>query len=593
MNIASDSVAGYEEPQPGGGLEAQIEAVRRRALPMGIAFGAVLALALLAAAFWPATYRSAGTILIEQQEIPQDFVRSAVSSYADQRVQVISQRVMTSANLLEIVDKYGLYGGKGETDTREALIDRMREDIELEMISADVVDPRQGRATKATIAFAVGYENRSPDLAARVANDLVTLYLRENLETRRQLAAESTEFLTAEAGKLRQRVAELESRIAEFKRQNFDRLPEYAQANLQTMNRAMEELRDVDARIRALDQQIVYLDSQLVQISPTSQVFTDNYQRLLGPGDRLKVLRSEHASAAARYSPDHPDVKRLEREIAALEKEVGGADASNEIARRLDQARNQLVIDRQRYSPDHPDVKRQERLVASLEEQLRTDAASAPARARGEVPDNPAYIQISAQREASRSERAALGARRGELQARIAQYERAQVDMPAVERDYGAMLREVQGEQAKLAEVRQKQLAAELAQNLESEQKGERFTLIEPPLRPEAPVSPNRKAILALGLLLAVGAAVGLMMLLETMDPRVRGRRELVALLGVPPLAIIPWVAPHLDEQAKRRRRLQFAAGMAGGAIAVVLMVHVLVKPLDVLWVVLLRRLGG
>lgn len=592
MNIATDTISGYEDPQPGGGLEAQIEAVRRRALPMGITFGAVLALALLLAAFWPATYRSAGTILIEQQEIPQDFVRSAVTSYADQRVQVISQRVMTSANLLEIVDKYGLYGGKGETDTREALVDRMREDIRLDMISADVVDPRQGRATKATIAFSVGYENRSPDLAARVANDLVTLYLRENLETRKQLAAESTEFLTAEAEKLRLRIAELEQRIAEFKQQNFDRLPEFAQTSQLQLTRATEELRETDVRLRALDQQIVFLDSQLVQISPTSEVITGTYQRLLSSGDRLKVLRAERSAVASRYSEDHPDVRRLDREIASLEAEVGGVDGANELTRRLEEARSQLAVDRERYSPEHPDVKRQERVVASLEDQLRRAASAPPARPTIQTPDNPAYIQISAQRQASLNERNALMARRAELQARIAQYEQAQLQMPVVERDYAALMREVQSEQAKYNEVRQKQLAAELAQNLESEQKGERFTLIEPPLRPEEPVKPNRKAILALGLLMSIGAAVGLMMLLEAMDTRIRGRRELVALVGVPPLAIIPWVDEEQDDDARLRARRLFAGGAVGGAVTLLLLVHVLVKPLDVLWAVLLRRFG-
>lgn len=592
MNTVAEPYTGLDEPQPGRGLAEQIEAVRRRALPMGIAFGAVLALALLLAVFWPATYRSTGTILIEQQEIPEDFVRSAVSSYADQRVQVISQRVMTSANLLEIIGKYGLYGDR-DSETRETLVERMREDIRLEMISADVVDPRQGRATKATIAFSVGYDSRSPDLAARVANDVVSLYLRENLETRKQLAAGSTEFLAGEAEKLRRRIDELEARIATFKQQNYDRLPEFAQSSQAQLMRANEELRDVDGRIRALDQQVVFLDAQLVQISPTSEVITGTYQRLLSSGDRLKVLRSERTALVARYSPDHPDVRRLEREIASLEREVGGVDASNDLARRLEHSRSELATVRDRYSPDHPDVRRLEREVESLEAQLRTAGDAPRPQPKVPTPDNPAYIQISAQRQAAAAERGTLMARRAELQSNIAGYEQAQLAMPAVERDYAAMLREAQSEQAKYNEVRQKQLAAELAQNLESEQKGERFTLIEPPLRPEAPVSPNRKAILALGFLLSIGAAVGLMALFEALDPRVRGRRELVALVGVPPLAIIPWVAPRLDEQAKRRRRLQFVAGMAGGAVAVVLAVHVLVKPLDVLWAVLLRRLGA
>jgi len=184
-------------------------------------------------------------------------------------------------------------------------------------------------------------------------------------------------------------------------------------------------------------------------------------------------------------------------------------------------------------------------------------------------------------------------ARRGKLQAAIAESQRAQAEMPAVERDYVALMREVQGEQAKYNELRQKQLSAELAQNLETEQKGERFTLIEPPVQPQEPISPNRKAILALGLLLSVGAAMGLVALLEAVDTRVRGRRELIALLGVPPLAIIPWVAPAIDEHAKRKARLLFVAGTVGSAVVVVLLVHLLVKPLDVMWAVLLRRLGG
>jgi succinoglycan biosynthesis transport protein ExoP len=111
---------------------------------MLITSGAVLALALLAAFFWPPTYRSTGTILIEQQKMPEDFVRSAVSSYADQRVQVISQRAMTSANLLEIISKYNLYSDDWRTKAREAIVANMRQDIKLNIISADVVDPRQG-----------------------------------------------------------------------------------------------------------------------------------------------------------------------------------------------------------------------------------------------------------------------------------------------------------------------------------------------------------------------------------------------------------------------------------------------------------------
>jgi polysaccharide biosynthesis transport protein len=541
MNAASDVIPGSDEAGSGGGLAAQIEAVRRRALPMGIAFGAVLMLALLIAAFWPATYFSSGTILIEQQEIPEDFVRSAVTSYADQRVQVISQRVMTTANLTEIINKYGLYGTERKSTPREALVERMRKDVTLEMISANVVDPRGGGGGKATIAFEVGFESPSPELAARVANDVVSLYLRENVETRTRLAEASTEFLTSEAEKLRVRIAELEQRMAVFKEKNYDRLPEFAAANIQSLNAAQQELHDIDSQAQALDQQIAYLDAQLAQVDPNAQAVTKGGERLMTPADRLRALRLELSSALVTYTPKHPVVIGLQREIAALEKQVAAEKGS----------------------------------------------------AAGSAPDNPVYIQLSTQRQAAVNNRAALNLRRAQLQASIAKAQRDQADMPAVERDYGAMVREIDGEQAKYAEIRQKQMTAQLSQNLESEQKGERFTLIEPPKRPQKPIRPNRPAILALGLLMAVGSAVAMLVLLEASDTRIRGRRQVLAMLGVPPLAVIPWVAESPETNVKFRARIRLAGGALAGAVVTLLLVHVLVKPLDVLWASLLRRLGG
>ena len=162
--------------------------------------------------------------------MPLDLVRSMVSSYADQRIQVISQRVMTTDNLMRIVERYGLYKQELRTEPREAVLETMREDIKFAMISADVVDPRLGRPTKATIAFSVSYDSRSAQLAAKVASELTSLYLRENLETRKQMADDATGFLTTQAERLSKQIAELESTLAAFKEQNLHRLPELARA---------------------------------------------------------------------------------------------------------------------------------------------------------------------------------------------------------------------------------------------------------------------------------------------------------------------------------------------------------------------------
>ena len=125
--------------------------------------GIVLILGLITAFIWPPTYQSASTILIEEQEIPAELIQSTVTSYAAQRIQVISQRVMTRSNLLEIIEKYNLYESERKRQTTEEVLFDMREDIGIDMITAEVMDPRTGRPTAATIAFTVGFEgdNRS------------------------------------------------------------------------------------------------------------------------------------------------------------------------------------------------------------------------------------------------------------------------------------------------------------------------------------------------------------------------------------------------------------------------------------------------
>jgi uncharacterized protein involved in exopolysaccharide biosynthesis len=546
-----------------GGLSERLEAVRRRAWPMAIAFALVLAAAAAGALFWPATYRSMGTILIEQQEVPIEYVRSTVRSYADERVQVISQHVMTTSNLLGIIDKYQLYAEQRSTATREQLVGRMHDDVQLDMISADVMDPREG-ATEATIAFAVGFESQSPELAMRVANDLVTLFMQKNIETRQQLAAGTTEFLSGEAERLRVGIAEIEQRIAEFKGRNYERLPEFSQTNAHMLSTAQSDVRELDGRIQALNQQISFLDSQLGQLDPRRPAVNETGQALLSPAERLRAVREQYVGDLALYTPRHPSLASLKREIYGLELQAGGGSAATAILDELEQGYTQLAEARAREPVDAADVQRLEKRIGDLVAQLRNMPIRADYGSASETVDNPAYLSIQAQRQNAITERSVLSARRGQLAARIANLEQRQLETPGVERDFSALQRELQAEQTKYGDVRQKLLEAQLAQNLETEQKGERFTLIEPPLLPQEPVRPNRPAIFALGLLGALALAVGLMLLLEVLDTRIRGRRQVVSLVGAPPLAIIPWVAEERESRRFGLWRRPAAASAAG-----------------------------
>src|SRR3984893_15613280 len=330
---------------------------RRRRTFLAAAVISGIATVLLAVVL-PSTYRSAATILIEQQEIPQELVRSVITSFADQRVQVISQRVMTTQNLLALVDRYDLYPDLRQRDPREVLLQKMRDDIGMKMISADVIDPRSGRPTQATIAFSVSYQSRSPDLALKVANDLTSLYLNENLTSRTQLGRQTATFFSEESARQAAHIADLDKTLTAFKEKHRNDLPELVQLNLQTMERTELALHEAQNRLDALDSQRVLLEAQLAQINPTSQVFSDTGQRVMGPEDRLKVLKSQLAAYKARFAPGHPDIISTEREVQGLESQVKSDDDTAERLRQLEEATAQLVRAREKYSADHPDVVR-------------------------------------------------------------------------------------------------------------------------------------------------------------------------------------------------------------------------------------------
>jgi polysaccharide biosynthesis transport protein len=528
-------------------------------------------------------------------------VRSTVTSYADQRVQIISQRVMTTQTLLGIIRRYDLYPKERNRESREAIIQQMRDDINLKMISADVIDPRSGLPRSATIAFSVSYTSSDPGRAAKVANELTTLYLNENLTSRTQLAQGASDFLEAEARRISKQIAELDARLSAFKEKNIDQLPELTTLNMSLLDRTEQELRDLDTRRSSLQQQRVYLEAQLAQIKPNSALISDTGERIMSASDRLKMLRSRLASARSLYSDNHPDIQRMRQEIAGLEAEVGDAataGGNNDLQRRLEQARGELGQAREKYLPDHPDVQRLQSEVASLEEELAKAPVSQPlsGRAPVEAPDNPAYIQIQAQVEATNNELAALTRQISQLRAQATGYQSKIALSPVIEKEYRELARDYENANVKYREIRAKQMEAQVAQNLETDRKGERFTLIEPPLRPEEPVSPNRPVVFGVGLLLSLALAAGIAALLEAMDGTVRGREDMVLTFNTPPLAIIPQIAARAElVPVKGGRHLRLAAGAAaavGLCTIAMLAVHFLYRPLDVLWFVALRRFG-
>lgn len=566
-------------------LSDYLYAIKRRRTPITLIAGTLFVISALVAFLLPPVYRSTATILIEEQEIPPELVRSTITTYAWQRIQTISQRVMTRANLLEIVNKYDLYADKRKWETTEEITERMRKDVKLEPISADVIDPRTGQPRTATIAFTLGYEGRRAAVVEKVANELTTLYLNENLKSRTEKTAETYGFLTDEAKKLADHIAELESKLAVFKQKNIHTLPELAQLNFQLMDRSEQEMRDTQNQIRSVEARKFYLEGQLAQISPNSPMFAATGERILDSESRLKVLRTELASASARYSPDHPDVLKMQREIAGLEKQTSGVSQRQEQAKEMTRLRGELAAAREKYSAEHPDVIRLTRQVAVLDAALAANMGETPETTiAAEKPENPAYITLQAQLEAANNEIRSLQTKREQIKAKMADYEKRIVQTPQVEREYLELKRDYENSQVRYRELKAKQMDADASQQMEKESKGEKFSLIEPPQLPEQPIRPNRRAILLLGLILSLGSAVGFALIADSLDSSIRGVRGVMFALGTAPLSVIPYIETREDaDRRARTKKLALRTALAG-VVMVLVLVQFLWLPLDVIW---------
>ena len=503
-------------------------------------------------------YESRGVMLAEVPDISDKVVRSTVPNFPEERVRIITQRVLTKENLQKIIDDNHLYPGLASTpvEARKAFRDHM----ELSAEDPEILESIMGTSKPAgAMAFSVSFMDPSPTVARDIADDLVELYLRENHEARREQAAETSQFLAAEVQRLETEIRQREMQLAQFKTENAGALPELANSNVQMLDRTSRDLDSVEQEIRGLRERQSLYTSELAQLSPMAAVMNDQGGAVLSPTDRMKMLQRQYMQLSSVYSPDHPDVLKVRRELEALAASTGQpafdrSTLQSELAARQDE----LQAARDRYSETHPDVVRLEKTVESLKAALASTPRFAPRKPQFE-PDNPIYIQRDVQLKAVTSDLAAALKRRDDLRTRYNDLQSHLTGAPEVEREYTALNRGYEQLVAQYNDTQAKLHEADMALNLEEDSKGERFTVLEQPAVAPLPAKPNRIAVLLLTLAVAMLLGAGGVALAERSDVTVRSPHDVTAFLEIPPLVAIPYVANPLDARRRARRRA-FAA---------------------------------
>ncbi|MGZ8919016.1 MAG: Wzz/FepE/Etk N-terminal domain-containing protein [Methylobacter sp.] len=572
-------------------IKDYLNIVKRRIKFLLIPFIAISLLSLLLAVLLPPVYKSTATILIEEQEIPTELVRSTVTTFADQRIQIISQRIMTRSNLMEIINKFDLYASDRKNKTQEQILEKMRKSIQVETISADVEDRHSAQSKSATIAFTLSFSYQTPAVAQKVANELTTLFLNENIKSRTQSAENTTLFLSEEARRLKEKIQQIQAKLATFKENNFNQLPEISRLNQQELTSLTNQQINLDSQERSLQERRFYLEGQLAQIDPNTMATGADGLRVLDMKDRLKLLQAQFPSTQASYSATHPDVIKMKREIESLQKEIGSNSDLNDLNAELTQKKGELIALQKQYSDKHPDIAKLRKQIYTLQRSM-LDLKQSDKIKSGLEADNPAYITLKAQLESVNTELKSLAYTRERLEDKIDSLRASLRQAPLVEKDYLDLVQELDNTNLRYREVTAREMEAQISQQLEVERKGERFALIDPPLEPEKPVSPNRIAILFLGFVFAIAAGIGSIVMAEMMDTAIYSEKSIFAILGQPPLAIIPYLESKDESELRINQQKLLVMGSFAAIILAVILFHFLIMPLDIFWYKLLRVIG-
>jgi uncharacterized protein involved in exopolysaccharide biosynthesis len=568
-----------------------LDALKRRRKPALLIALTLLLVGGVAIFVWPNAYTSTAVILIEDPDIPPGLVPSTVVTYASKQIQYINQRVMTRTNLANIIEKFNLFPKERKYLPTLLLVPDVEKHMNIDVIDAQ--QPAGGAAQgSSTIAFKLSFEHENPETARQVANELVSLYLAENVRSRTEKTAQTSQFMQEEVDRLDAEVRDLENQISKVKSENEGSLPEMMAFNMQVVERLTQDIQNIDRLLQQTRENKIMLDSQLAQLQPVSSQLLADGSAVAAPQDQLKALQTKLAMMEGRYGPDHPDVRRVRRDLAAVQSQLGTdvdttADSS---AALLTETRLELAKAKEKYGPDHPDVLTLERRVAALE---KKQAAEPGTSNLGKLkPDNPVYIQVKAQRDQMESSERSLLAEQADLRARRAEIEKKAVGSSEVEKDLSALYRRLNTANLSYQSARDKAFVSKMGQALETQSKGERFALVEPPDLPLLPSSPNRPVLLALLIVLVLAAGLGWPQVAESMDQAINSPRAVERVQGAPPIAEIPLIETAQDRQHERNVRL-WVLLIAPLAVAVILaLIHFFWISLDVLWYVGLRRFG-
>jgi polysaccharide chain length determinant protein (PEP-CTERM system associated) len=495
-----------------------LQILRRRFWLLLVPFAVISAATAAAARMMPDWYRADTLILVVPQRVPENYVRSTVTTRIENRLQSISQQILSRTRLERIIQDFDLYKDERRTGVMEDIVERMRtKEIRVDVVKGD--------------AFRVSYVGRDPRTVMKVTERVASLFIEENLKDRELLADGTNEFLEAQLEDARRRLIEQEKKLEVYRKQHSGELPTQLESNLQAIQNVQLQIQAVVESVnRDRDRRLV-LERQLTESTPA-------------PWNTALLPAATNGD---------------------------GSETSGTAAQRLERARLQLSALQLRLKEGHPDVSFMKRRIRDLEREAEAEALAAP------LADKPTRAELA--RQSLRDEMANLDrqiaqktAEEKRLRGTSATYQTRIDAAPTRETELVELTRDYTGLQTMYSSLLQKKEDSKLAANLERRQIGEQFKLLDPARLPERPFTPNRQLYYFGGIVAGLAVGLGLIALLEYRDRSFRTDRELTRLLALPVLAVVPVMQSDAERLRTSKRRIATNVAL-GSTVAVCLAV--------------------
>jgi polysaccharide chain length determinant protein (PEP-CTERM system associated) len=493
--------------------EDVVRILRKRIWFLLVPFAVVAAATAVVSRKLPDMYRSDALVLVVPQRVPQNYVKSAVTTRIEDRLQTISAQILSRTRLERVIQDFNLYSQERKNGVMEDVVEKMRSDITIDVVKGD--------------AFRVSYVGHDPRTVMKVTDRLSSLYIDESLRDRQVLAEGTDHFLEAQLEDARRRLEEHEKKLEAYRKQFAGQLPSQLESNLQVIQSTTLQVQQIDESLNRDRDNHLMLDRQLNDLTAAAAAAPAVDQDPGSGGSAAQQLAAARASLAQmelRLTPEHPDIKRARRVIADLEKK---ADQEALAAPVTPQAAPRKVTPAEIARANKIDDLRGQ--IEQLDRQIAFKQ-SEEKRLRGVIASYQQRIDVVPTRES---------------------------EMTQLTRDYSTLQ---SGYQSLLEKKEQSKISA----SLERQQIGEQFQLLDQARLPEKPYSPNRHMINLVGLLGGLGLGLGLIALLEYLDHSFRTDDEVTDVLKVTVLAVVPLMQSDAERRKALRRRI--AVGCSLGA---------------------------